>query len=113
MTTPAHKTGRTAGPWSIRPSRDGSGDVGITANGVANVIAECFAAMRSSGENARDEALANARLISAAPDMLKALEKAEELYQVGILNAPDGLIEEVVELRRAALSASRSTGDQS
>ncbi len=51
-----------------------------------------------------DNDLANARLIAAAPDLVKALEKAEELYQLGILNATDGLCDEVVELRRAALS---------
>lgn len=35
--------------------------------------------------------------------LVEALRKAEELYQVGLLNAPDGLADEVVSLRRTAL----------
>lgn len=63
----------TPGPWCLRHSRDGSGDVGIGAPDINNVIAECFAAMRSREERAVDEALANARLIAAAPELLEAL----------------------------------------
>jgi hypothetical protein len=37
--------------------------------------------------------------------LVEALRKAEELYQVGLLNAPDNLADEVVTLRRAALSS--------
>lgn len=72
MNTTATKI--TEGPWTIRRSNDGSGDVGITAPGLRNVLAECFGALRHSGERAADEAMANATLIAAAPDMLSALK---------------------------------------
>lgn len=39
--------------------------------------------------------------------LVKALEKAEELYQAGLIYAPDGLAQEVVDLRRAALLSAR------
>lgn len=68
----AEVANHTPGPWNIRPSKDGSGDVGITADGLPNVLAECFAAIRHRDERAMNEALANARLISAAPDLLMA-----------------------------------------
>ena len=46
-------------------------------------------------------------LLASHDALVKTLEKAEELYQVGILNAPDGLCDEVVQLRRAALLSAR------
>lgn len=64
-------TQHTPGPWSLRHSRNGSGDIGIAAPGVGNVIAECFAAMRHHDERS-PEVEANARLMSAAPDLLRA-----------------------------------------
>jgi hypothetical protein len=39
--------------------------------------------------------------------LVEALELAEELYRVGLLSAPDGLAQKVVEARRAALAAVR------
>lgn len=62
----------TPGPWGIKRSKDGSGDIGITAPGVYNVVAECFAAMRHAAERS-PEVDANARLIASAPDLLAAL----------------------------------------
>lgn len=87
MTTATEtKQRHTEGPWSIRRSNDGSGDVGITAPGLRNVLAECFGAMRCSGERAVDEAMANARLMSAAPDMFDALGKitGQELFNIAV-----------------------------
>ena len=72
--------GHTPGPWKMRPSQDGSGDIGITANGLPNVLAECFAAIRYKDERS-PEAAANARLIAAAPDMLSLLLQAAEWFQ--------------------------------
>ena len=57
----------TPGPWSFRTARNG--DNGVSASGTG-VFAEAFADIRHEGEEARDEALANARLIAAAPDLL-------------------------------------------
>ncbi|MBB5663219.1 putative secreted protein [Rhizobium leguminosarum] len=62
----------TPGPWTMRIA--GNGDCGISAEGTG-VFAEAFAEIRHSGENARDEAKANARLIAAAPDLLDALKE--------------------------------------
>lgn len=45
-----------------------------------------------------------ASLKSQVEGLRKALEAAEKLYQVGLLNAPAGLAAEVVALRRSALS---------
>lgn len=70
---------RTPGPLLIRRSNDGSGDVGITAAGLPNVIAECFGAIRHHGERAIDEAMANATLFIASPDMLAALRPLADL----------------------------------
>lgn len=80
----------TPGPWSTQRALDGSGDVGITAPGVRNVIAECFAAMRHRDERATDEAEANARLIASAPELLAACEAvlavpADEIGRVSCL----------------------------
>jgi hypothetical protein len=61
----------TKGPWKLRTAANG--DCGISAEGTG-VFVEAFAEIRHSGENAREEALANARLISAAPDLLAALK---------------------------------------
>ena len=45
--------------------------------------------------------------------MAEALERAEELYQVGLLKAKDGLADQVVALRRTALTAYReATNDK-
>lgn len=70
----ARGTSFTPGPWMTRRSGDGSGDIGITAPGLANVLAECFAAMRSHDERAMAEVGANAALIAAAPDFAAGVE---------------------------------------
>lgn len=64
----------TPGPWTTHPARDGSGDIGIKSAGPQNIHAECFAEFWRAGEFCREEAEANARLISAAPDLLEALK---------------------------------------
>lgn len=65
----------TPGPWSIRvASRGHYRDVGITAPGCTNVIAECFEEFVAKTDRRPEEALANATLIAAAPDMLDVLK---------------------------------------
>lgn len=54
-----------------------------------------------------DDASLIVRAVNSHEALVKALEKAEELYQVGIMNAPDELCDEVVQLRRAALASAR------
>ena len=61
----------TPGPWSFKVAPNG--DCGIMANGTG-IFAEAFADIRHAHECNLDEALANARLIAAAPDMLDALK---------------------------------------
>ena len=70
----------TPGPWTARPANDGSGDIGICAPGVSNVIAECFADMRFDGERNFAEAKANARLIVSAPELLAELKSLRLAY---------------------------------
>ena len=62
----------TPGPWTFKTD-DRTGDNGIMAPGTG-VFAEAYAEIRRSGENARAEALDNARLITAAPDLLETLQ---------------------------------------
>jgi len=47
---------------------------------------------------------ADKRLAAAAPDLLEALQEAEVLYQVGLLNAADGQATRVHHLRQAAIA---------
>lgn len=68
----------TPGPWITRAARDGSGDIGIKADGPINIHAEVFAEFWERGAFRREEAEANARLIAAAPDMLEALRQLHD-----------------------------------
>lgn len=82
----------TPGPWSLRSSNNGSADIGITAPGLKNILAECFAAMRSADERAIAECEANARLIAAAPVLLAAAITVEDqLCDLGTDIDPDYL----------------------
>lgn len=67
----------TPGPWATSPARIG-GDVAIVTtrdDGQRGfILAEAFEDIRRTGERAGEEAAANARLISAAPDLLSACE---------------------------------------
>jgi hypothetical protein len=66
----------TPGPWEYTKAAS-SGDRGIHAEGTG-IFAEAFADIRRAGENNSAEALANARLIAAAPDLLEALRWAAQ-----------------------------------
>lgn len=44
------------------------------------------------------------KAVNAHDDLVAALKAAEELYHVGIINAPDGLYERVQDLRKIALA---------
>lgn len=75
----------TPGPWMFRHDVR-SGDNGIYADGTG-IFAEVFADIRRAGENARDEAGANARLMAAAPDMLAAGKLCPDRADFGTANA--------------------------
>lgn len=60
------------GPWSVYTSPDGSKLVGI-GDSNAEGVADCGFGIWRGGDA---EAIANARLIAAAPDLLEALKEA-------------------------------------
>ena len=76
----------TPGPWVTQ------GDTYITVNSL--IIAHC----KQSGHITLDEAMSNARLISAAPDLLAALD--------AIFNG-SGMTGENMDLARAAIVRAR------
>ena len=67
----------TPGKWKFKTAANG--DCGISAEGTG-VFIECFAEIRHAGENARSEALANAKLVVAIPDLLSALLECEAYF---------------------------------
>lgn len=81
----ADTANHTPGPWAFKTA--GNGDCGISASRTG-YFAEAFADIRYAGEDARAEALANARLIAAAPDILEA---AKAIFEP--LDAWDGMSE--------------------
>lgn len=76
MVSAAH----TKGPWTYRHSRK-DGDVGILADG--GCLAEVFSEIRSASEGAFKEQEANARLIAAAPDLLRLCELVNDSFGGG------------------------------
>lgn len=103
----------TPGPWSTKAARrpvDGEFDWGIVAtiDGVPRIIGEAYG---RASNNVRPNAEANARLISAAPDMAKALERFLDHYvamvssgDCGFWNPED---EAHVKAARSALAKAR------
>lgn len=96
MTQTQHK----AGPWHVSVSGNS-----MTVRHSSGTIARMAIAVQSTHA---ETGKANARLIAAAPELLEALQAAEELHQVGILNATVELVDRVVTLRRAAIA--KATG---
>lgn len=70
----------TAGPLSVMRANgsEAEGEVGILDDH-RHIVAECWADIRHEGEQALDEAMANAILFAAAPDLLKAMQSSIEL----------------------------------
>jgi len=68
----------TPGPWRIVRSLDrlNPNDVGIACDGIQTVLAECYAEFHARGDIRPAEALANARLIAVAPELLAACQRA-------------------------------------
>lgn len=79
----------TQRPWSLRVSRDASGDVGITAADLPNVLAETFADLRFAGERSKVEAAANAALIIHA---VNTYEERERLLEEAVERLRDACV---------------------
>jgi hypothetical protein len=109
----------TPGPLIARVGSNG--DVGIIAtaeNVIAfddiggALIAECYCEIRRAGEGAQAEALANAMLFAAAPELLaacQAMVRYQELVESG---ATTGLINAYAEAFEGAEDAIAKAGQQ-
>ena len=92
-------TKHTPGPWYTRKN-----DASITAllrNGTASTVAHV------DFSKSRDEWVANARLIAAAPDMLAALEMVESLL-IGVAMTDYPVI---TELEKVTAVISKAKGE--
>jgi hypothetical protein len=100
------KPGYTPGPWRVFTTTDGSKLIGIgELNGGG--ITDCGFGVWRGGDA---EAIANARLIAAAPDLIEALQDILE-YSGGAASALDD--EYVMDRARAALSKALGEGQVS
>lgn len=64
-------TNTTPGNWTFKVAANGDCDIGVP--GQTGIFIECFAEIRHPGENAYDEAQANAHLVCAAKPMKELL----------------------------------------
>ena len=91
----------TTGPWRVAPAADyhpGGGPLNVDADGRGYI---CLAGWRGDAE-----AEANARLIAAAPDLLRALDALLKQHMAGVdLSARDRH-----EWLRAAGAIAKATG---
>ena len=92
-------TAHTPGPWRVAPAADYlSSDINVDA-GKRGYI--CLAGVRGD-----TQAEANARLIAAAPDLLRALDNLLEQHMAGV----DLSVRDRHEWLRAAAAVARATG---
>jgi hypothetical protein len=83
-----HTHTHTPGPWAYATGEDWDGAHVTDKNG--RIVADCQGCDMpgASGEVGTDEAMANARLIAAAPEMLAALEElCADKYLADPINA--------------------------
>lgn len=97
----------TPGPLTTRVSKEG--DVAVMQG--HNVVAECFASIRHAYEDARPEALANAKLYSAAPDLLAFAQGVVELDS--LISREDLVAGLAILLEHARAAIAKATGDAS
>jgi hypothetical protein len=101
----------TPGPWHSEP--DGMGDITIASSrdplAIAAVVNGSFMAMGGHAE----EFEANARLITAAPDMLAALQALAAKFDPAALVEKDLPHSDLADEMRAAFAAiSKASGSQ-
>lgn len=95
------RVAHTAEPWLLETWKR---DIFVYGGPNNDEIAEfCFSDEHTVAIT-REEAVANAQLFFAAPDMLAALKLAEELYQTGVFFTPPEIYERVHAARRAAIA---------
>lgn len=98
----------TRGPWAYRKAKlptDGKYDFGISADfsGKPFCIAEAFGRV---GREIFPDAEANARLITAAPDMLAALQRVDRLIDKHLEKWAYGETHQII---RAAIAKATET----
>lgn len=93
----------TPGPWRVRNCQTAV-LVDVVRNGDAMLIA-LVADNDSQGDTETDRKMNNARLIAAAPQMLEALEMADELIDQLIIDNTDNHAEERAKIRAAIKAA--------
>lgn len=66
-------TKHTPGPWAFYPKYEGEHAVAVVKDLLA--VAEVVGSQGSEGQISKETAIANAKLIAAAPEMLEALKE--------------------------------------
>lgn len=95
----------TPGPWECELGHE-NGDFQINSTGCRwKAIANATANVLGADAVYDDEAQANAKLIAAAPDMLKALNFCVKAMRIaGVDTVPDGLCSQAASEARAAIA---------
>lgn len=94
----------TEGPWEAIPEKG-------SENFAHSIYSEGYKGLLIARCNQNGAHDADALLIAAAPDLLEALKRAEQLYLDGILNTPSDEIQRVHDLRRAAIARAEGRAD--
>lgn len=78
-------SGHTPGPWAIELDMIRNGDIDVVADGLLGVAQiDCRRRPDESGRVPRETALANARLVSVAPDLLDSVKVILGGFEKGI-----------------------------
>jgi hypothetical protein len=97
------ESAHTPGPWSRGNNQKSLYGCEIIAN---TKIKSKRVVCRLGGPDREENATAIINAVNTYPavaELVEALELAEQLYQVGLLSAPDNLADDVVKARRTAL----------
>lgn len=103
-------TGFTPGPWFV--VRYGDGDSLVICRDEAGDQRVAFLATPGCRDQLEREKTwkrikCDAHLIAAAPELFEALAAEEALWQIGLFCATGGQIQEVADLRQAALAKAK------
>lgn len=97
----------TPGPWEVFDDVEGCEFPGIDNAGESIVL--CGSIFDDGGirGDTKEERLANARLIAAAPDMLEAIEETLQSVVMNRLHDTIEISRDAIELLRAALAKAK------